>query len=350
MHSLSSSSTNPNPDILNALTREGVLLHVSIRYWRAHKKLNPEDVGIDPAKLSDRLISLGHKRLMPKEALAPLALIESRAHALVEANTFPFLEGLAKYLPNARLIEVQEGLQELEHEFQNARTEFMRGYDQHRQQAMQEWASLAQRLVPDPERFLAAIRNAYPTPQKLARSFGFEVRLFQLALPAEISLQSLGFDQQREVVEARRHAAQEAAQRIHRDAEAFVAECVSSLREQTAQLCDEMLSSMENGKTDGVHQKTLNRLSAFIDQFRQMNFAGDREMEQQLERVRRELLNRSAADYRQSARAHRSLTQGLQEMRDHARHLAQQDAREIAARFGQMGQRRLDLGLIDHAA
>ena len=347
---MSSSTSTPNPHILSALTREGVLLHVSVRYWRAHKKLNPEDVGIDPAKLSERLISLGHKRLMPKEALAPLALIESRAHALVEANTFPFLEGLAKFLPNARLIEVQEGLQTLEGEFQNARVEFMRSYDQLRQQAMQEWASLAQRLVPDPERFLAAIRNAYPTPQKLAQSFGFEVRLFQLALPAELSLQALGFEEQREVIEARRQAAQDASQRIHRDAEAFVAECVTSLREQTAQLCEEMLSSMENGKTDGVHQKTLNRLNAFIDQFRQMNFAGDREMEQQLERVRRELLSRTAADYRQSPSAKRNLTQGLQSMRDHARQLAQQDAQEIVARFGQLGQRRLDFGPIEHAA
>ncbi len=74
--------------LLPILTREGVLLNVSVRYWRAHKKLRAEDLGLAPDQVSERLISLGHKRLLPKEATAALALVESRAHALVEANTF----------------------------------------------------------------------------------------------------------------------------------------------------------------------------------------------------------------------------------------------------------------------
>jgi hypothetical protein len=64
---------------------------------------------------------------------------------------------------------------------------------------------------------------------------------------------------------------------------------------------------MRSGKTDGVHQKTLNRLVKFIDDFKQLNFAGDKEMEQQLDRVRSELLTRSAEDYRNSLTATRSL-------------------------------------------
>ena len=85
-----------NP-LLHTLTREGVLISVSVRYWRAHKKLKAEDIGLEPDKVSARLISLGHKRLLPKEATAALALVESRAHALVEANTVPFLNGLAHF-------------------------------------------------------------------------------------------------------------------------------------------------------------------------------------------------------------------------------------------------------------
>ena len=57
-----------------------------------------------------------------------------------------------------------------------------------------------------------------------------------------------------------------------------MADCVASLREQTAQLCEDMLSSI-NGCETGVHQKTLNRLVRFIDQFKSMNFANDRVME-----------------------------------------------------------------------
>ena len=104
-----------------------------------------------------------------------------------------------------------------------------------------------------------------------------------------------------------------------------------------------LLASMRSGKTDGVHQKTLNRLGRFIEEFRQLNFANDTEMEARLESVRRELLSTSAEDYRQSPRATRNLQEGLSDLRDHARNLAQQDTRELVERFGQMGRRKLQL-------
>jgi hypothetical protein len=90
------------PQLLPLLTREGVLIKVSIRFWRGCKKLKAEDIGLNSSDVSNRLISLGHKRLLPKESTQQLSLIEGRAHALIEGNTFPFLNGLAHFLPNAR--------------------------------------------------------------------------------------------------------------------------------------------------------------------------------------------------------------------------------------------------------
>jgi len=54
------------------LTREGVLINVSIHYWRGTKKLKPEDLGLQQEQVSDRLISLGHKRLLPKDSTAAI--------------------------------------------------------------------------------------------------------------------------------------------------------------------------------------------------------------------------------------------------------------------------------------
>ncbi len=117
---------NNNNGLLSILTREGVLLKVSVHYWRGCKKLKPEDIGLEQKNLSDQLISLGHKRLLPKDALATLAVIEGRAHALVEANTFPFLNGLGHFLPNSKLAEVTDKLQELETEFWAAKKAFLK--------------------------------------------------------------------------------------------------------------------------------------------------------------------------------------------------------------------------------
>jgi hypothetical protein len=81
----------------------------------------------------------------------------------------------------------------------------------------------------------------------------------------------------------------------------------------------------------------------FIDQFKAMNFANDTEMEAQLKKIRRELLSRTAAEYRDSAHAQRQLRQGLNALAGKARELMQADATEIVQRFGELGKRRFNL-------
>jgi hypothetical protein len=98
--------------LLNVLTREGVLIKVSVSFRRGCKKLKPEDIGLKAGDLSDRLI------------------------ATIEAS-FP------------------------------------------------------------------------PAPQ-LERSFGFEIQLFQIAVPERLGLDMITVGDQQNLVTARQQAAQEA--------------------------------------------------------------------------------------------------------------------------------------------
>jgi hypothetical protein len=331
-----------NP-LLQTLTREGVLISVSVRYWRAHKKLRPEDIGIEPDKLSKRLISLGHKRLLPKEATAALSLIESRAHATVEAGTFPFLNGLARFVPNAKLGEVSGRLKALETEFRCAQARFVSQYGRLRDDALEEWRRLAANLSDDPARVVAAIEAAFPPVATLERKFGFDTQLFQIAVPERLGVDLLAMADQENLIQVRQQAAREAAAKIREQSGQFIADCVATLREQTATLCQEMLTSIRTGET-GVHQKTLNRLTRFIDQFKQMNFVGDEQMEQHLETVRRELLTRTAEEYRRGGSSARAeLEAGLSRLAHTARELARQDATELVQRFGELGRRKFSL-------
>jgi hypothetical protein len=292
-------NNNNNQNLLSVLTREGVLIKVSVRFWRGTKKLKPEDLGLSESDVSDRLISLGHKRLLPKDALSSLALVEGRAHALVESNTFPFLSGLGHFLPNARLEDVTNKLKELESEFWAAKEEFLKRYATLRDEASEEWRHMAQKLVSDPDRLVEAIEASFPLPHLMSKFFGFDTQLFQISLPERLSLDLVSAVEQQEVMEARQRAAQEASAKIRNDVQTFIADCAASLREQTAQLCEDMLHSINHSET-GVHQKTLNRLVKFIDQFKQMNFVNDSAMEQQLEQVRKELLSKTAEEYREA--------------------------------------------------
>lgn len=333
---------NPDPQLLSVLTRAGVLLNVQVRYWRGCKKLKPEDLGLQQEQVSDRLISLGHKRLLPKDALAELALIEGRAHALVEQNTFPFLNGLGHFLPNAKLEEVTGKLKALETEFWQAKERFLNGYGVLRLNAADEWRVLAHKLTRKVDTFVAAIEASFPLPQHMHPHFGFHTTLFQVALPEALGMELLELGDQQAVMLARNQAARDAGQRLREQTEAFVGECVATLREQTATLCEDMLQSIRTSET-GVHQKTLNRLVRFIDQFKAMNFAGDTVLEAQLETVRRELLSKTAEEYRDSRTARQRLTHGLGQLAEQARALVQADTTEIRQRFGELGRRRFSL-------
>ncbi len=332
----------PDNHLLEVLTREGVLISVSVRYWRAHKKLQAQDLGLDPDDVTDRLISLGHKRLMPKEALAGFALIESRAHALVEASTFPFLNGLGRFLPNPKIAEVTRRLDGLEEEFLSARAEFGHKYAGLREQALEEWRDHARRLARDPDRIVASVSAAYPTPDRLDRCFGFSTDLFQIRLPETLDSEMVSAIGRQEILEARAQAAEDAKRKINAGMETFVGDCVASLRQQTAQLCEEMLESFKQGKT-GVHQKTLNRLSTFIDQFKALNFAGDRELEAQLEQVRTTYLGTTAEVYRDDDNARRRMTAGVRQLADAARALVTADTRAVVESFGKLGTRKFTL-------
>ncbi|MBI5252621.1 MAG: hypothetical protein HY912_24255 [Desulfomonile tiedjei] len=298
--------------------------------------MNPNDV-------SERLVNLGQKRLLPKETLAPLTLIEGRVHSLVEDNTFPFLNGLAHFLPNSRLQEVTTKLDVMRKEFEQAREVFLKDYGQHRHAAQREWEEMAHKLSQDPAWLLEAIVESFPPVNKLERSFVFDVQLFQISLPQTLSREIVTVTQQQAVITARQQAAQQASVKMRSDLEQFIGDCVANLREQTATLCEEMLVSISNGKTDGVHQKTLNRLVNFIDQFKQMNFVGDDVMEQRLEQVRKELLGRSAEEYRGNQSAQQRLRSGLSALGSYARSLAKADATPLVQRFGELGKRKFAL-------
>lgn len=331
-----------NNEVIAALAREGVLITVNLSYWRGHKKLKPEEVGLEPSKISNRLVSLGHKRLLPRECFEKLSLIEGRVHAFIEENTFPFLGGLAHFLPNAKLEEVTERLKELENEFHNAKGVFIACYSSWRDVAIAEWQKMIDALnLPNGQEVIEAIKAAYPAQHRLEKFFGFETHMFQVVSPMA-SAEAISLADQRGVIEARQRVAQEAEDRLRHETEVFVGECVTTLRAQTAQLCTEMLTSINTGET-GVHQKTLNRLVHFIDQFRSLNFAGDRVMEDQLDEVRQQLLSRTAEQYRSNADWKQQLVSGLTDLADKAGQMATEDTAALVQRFGEMGKRRFAL-------
>src|SRR5947208_2126906 len=215
-------------EILDVLTREGVLINVSVNYWRGGCKLKPEDLGLDPKKIDRRFFSLGRKRLLPEEAFAKLELTEGRAHSSVESMTFPFLNGKMRFLPNPRLSEAMRETQELQAEFAKHKAEFLAAYRARKATALAEWRAKAVELsIADVDRFVATIEVAFPDDVKLEDSFAFHVNLFQIGVPDTLSMDLTTFADQENLVKAREAAARAASQQIRAEVDTFVRDCVA---------------------------------------------------------------------------------------------------------------------------
>lgn len=186
---MNSSNNSQTTTLLDAVCRRGVLVATSVRYWRGCKKLSPEDLGLDPAHVSDRLIQLGHKRLIPRDALQAFALIESRVQATAESSSFPFLGGIGRFVPNPRLGDLTDKLDKLRDEFREATLDFVAGYTPLRENAMVEWREAARHMNGSAERLIATIEQSFPPAGDIAKRFGFETRLFQIAAPDSIRLE-----------------------------------------------------------------------------------------------------------------------------------------------------------------
>jgi hypothetical protein len=188
-------------------------------------------------------------------------------------------------------------LDKLRDEFREATLDFVAGYAPLRDAALAEWREAAQHMNGSAERLIATIEQSFPPAGEITKRFAFETRLFQIAAPDSIRLEVVEGVAEFEAVEDRRRIAEDATRRMQNDLDGFIRESVASLREETARLAGEVLATID-GSENGVHQRTLNRLTTFIDSFRTLNFAGDQQLEQTLERFRRDLLSRSAEEYR----------------------------------------------------
>jgi hypothetical protein len=228
----------------------------------------------------------------------------------------------------------------LKEEFRQAVLDFVDGYGPLRERALAEWRDAAQQLNGNAEGLLITIEQAFPPHGDIAKRFGFESKFFQVAAPESLRLEVSESIDQLEIADQRRRVAEDAQRRMQADLDGFIRESVTTLREETARLAADVLATI-NGSEGGVHQRTLNRLTTFIDSFRSLNFAGDAQLEGTLERFREQLLTRSAEDYRNNSGAMMNLRDGLNRLHDTALAMARTDGREVLTRFGQFGGRRL---------
>jgi hypothetical protein len=163
-----------------------IVIMLDINLWTGRKKLRAEDLavnGIDIDRLPPgTLASLGSKRIIGAEALAPFLAIKRESEKICLGKGVRFLSGFA--IPVAAADEVTASLEQLKVRFGKAKADFLRTYEQ----SVEDWAR------ENPPEWAPVIRAAVDPVSYVAKTLQF--RFTPIAVSAPEDLESTGLTEQ----------------------------------------------------------------------------------------------------------------------------------------------------------
>ena len=333
-----------NPKWL-ALMREGVVVKLHVRRWRAKSRLDMADLGL-PSEADDLigdLLNLGDKRLLPKDLAARLEAIESAGRKALDRNGFATFWGT--FIPASNFDAWKTENDSHKQRYLDARNELRDSYtdivaqltDAYRGAARAAFRRAkaldrgmgqpmtrleAQRHLLDEDlfvnTFVRRITRQIPTENQIYDSFGWEEEFTYIPLPSLLAEDAAEKDRiqaeraterQREQLErddlwrtitirdeadrARRDAlarmneevTAEARQKKQQMIDGFLADLVKQLRATIYEATTDILATMQKNQGK-LHPRSVVQLRNLIEQVGQMNFFGDTETDAMIRRVR----------------------------------------------------------------
>jgi hypothetical protein len=277
---------------LSKLFRDGILVDVFIGFWSGQKALTPDDLGLDPATVSDAFV-LGRKYLVDESLIAAFRHLDSHTRAIINAAGFTFPIGRARFVPKVKLEKVIGELDAVKAEFMALRDKLCENYAQYRTDMLPVYTEAAKIAFLNQEEsatefsiddreakqaeyiktFLARVETFYPSVVSLRSRFKLEWNIFEVTAPSSMSKTQVANEVWKKAITDK--------------VDAFVEESVKTLRAEAMEVVGRVHTSIIEGK---VHGKSLASLSDFISKFKEMNFVGDKLVEEQLDALQSEVL------------------------------------------------------------
>ena len=325
--------------------REGVVVKLHVRRWRAKSRLDLTDLGL-PSEADDLigdLLNLGDKRLLPKDLASRLEAIESAGRKALERNGYSTFWGT--FIPASNFDAWKTENDTHKQRYLDARNELRDSYsdivaqltDAYRGAARAAFRRAkaldrgmgqpmtrleAQRHLLDEDQFVnlfvRRITRQIPTENQIYDSFGWEEEFTYIPLPSLLAEDAAEKDRiqaeraterQREQLErddlwrtitirdeadrARRDAlarmnaevTAEARQKKQQMIDGFLADLVKQLRAMIYEATTDILATMQKNQGK-LHPRSVVQLRNLIEQVGQMNFFGDTETDAMIRRVR----------------------------------------------------------------
>lgn len=297
------------------LMREGVIVGLHIKRWRASVKLAYSDLGLPDADadapLSD-LIELGEKRLLPRRIMDALNSVESNARKCLDRFAYKTFWGY--FLPASAYAEWKAQNEAYRQKYIAIRDEIVASYDQILAELTTEYTKAAKAAyhnlkLLDPaaakghaeqdeqgfvSAFVARITALIPTAEAISQSFDYSVILSYVPLPSLLAADTA--ERERITTHRRAESEREARMRelereVSREAEAqkkelvggFLKDLVGQLRALAYEATTDVLTAME--KNEKLVGKSAAQLRNLVAQVESLNFFGDVEMDAAIKRV-----------------------------------------------------------------
>ncbi|KPK66793.1 MAG: hypothetical protein AMS21_01165 [Gemmatimonas sp. SG8_38_2] len=333
-----------NVKYTNRIFAAGMLCGLHVGYWTAQKKLQPEDLGLSGEDVPKDLISLGRRRLMPKEALDDFKRLEGYGRRVLDKHGHKFIRSItARFIPASRIEKVDEELLDLKRNgvpdakpplpsFYAIVEEYEAMFNQRRSEMLEKWHQQLRKIADEKDlddsfisETLSRIDSFYPTRDEAVACFSFQWDWYNVQFPNGESF-SIGAEQQ----ESRRKICERYETLFKRQMEGFIESVISEYRHAAAELATKWAEELENGKK--IHHKRILELRNFLKDFSDMNFAHDYVLSDRLADLEAMLPN-SAAELNGDETARDRIRDAMGRIRDVTSEIGDRSAGSIAAQF-----------------
>lgn len=321
------------------LMKEGVLVRLHIRRWRAKAQISLADLGLPEPKddkereVYDDLMTLGAKRLLPPALIKQLDAIDSGARKWLDGNSYRTYWG--DFVPLGKYDEWKIGNTEYEQKYLAVRDQINREWDSIMTQLIDAYAVAARtayrrlsrlnpkslligptgipsghstRMTEDAfvDAFMARIQNAIPTREQVYESFGYETELSFIPLPSMLEedlAKKEQIERERELERAQERVALEAIGDRERMLRRMNEDVVREARQRKQELVEGFMRDLETQSLGAIYDGFVNVLESIqknegrlvgraadqvrntIESWRAMNLTQNQEVEAQIRRI-----------------------------------------------------------------
>ena len=265
--------------------QDGKLVNIHIGMWGMSYNLTEEDIKLDN-KLPET-IKLGKKMLIKPAVYNKFKSFEQRVRKYLYTNSFDFpLVSQAHFVPKTKYLDVHKKLNEMRGEYLLMVDEFMVKYDDYKKEVIEHYQAHKDTVsVDDLEKY-------YPSAANVKKKFYFDIVSFEIALPAEFTQLNLQDEIQRELFEneAKQKAANDYKEQYNKQVElhtsklsSFMDEVTATVRGKVAEHFTVVLSKVN--KKEVVSDASIKAIYKQIEEFRAANFADDKVVDAELNKL-----------------------------------------------------------------